>query len=270
MSIRWKSLLALAAVIVGVNLLLYFSARLIILDSYLELEQVKALQDMQRVRSVLQDDLSHLGLMTHNIAHSEQAYKFLTGEEEGAFLDRFAAPNHLHVDTHLIAFVDRKGRLHHGHYMEPGEREDGVLPANIERRLAEMPFLWRHTSHAERFEGVLLFPGGAMLVSSSPIAVPDHPTEVVGIDMQVVGRGEAIKKSAFFLAGQEFVSLHAMRDIMGHQPEVREVVLQHGAHALHILQSIVLLKLEIAVENDQAGIEVEKQVDPHNDGGQGK
>lgn len=180
MSIRWKSLLALAAVIVGVNLLLYFSARLIILDSYLELEQVKALQDMQRVRSVLQDDLSHLGLMTHNIAHSEQAYKFLTGEEEGAFLDRFAAPNHLHVDTHLIAFVDRKGRLHHGHYMEPGEREDGVLPANIEQRLREMPFLWRHNSHAERFEGVLLFPGGAMLVSSSPISVPDRPTEVAG------------------------------------------------------------------------------------------
>ncbi len=180
MSIRWKSLLALAAVIVGINLLLYFNARLIILDSYLELEQDNALQDMQRVRSVLQDDLSHLGLMTHNIAHSEQAYKFLTGEEKGVFLDRFAAPNHLHVDTHLIAFVDLEGRLHHGHYMGPGEREGGMLPANIEQRLTEMPFLWRHKSHVERFEGVLLFPGGAMLVSSSPIPVPDRPTEVVG------------------------------------------------------------------------------------------
>ncbi len=180
MLLRWKSLLYLALAILGVNLILYVNARLIILKSYVRLEEDNALQDMKRVQAVLQDDLSHLGLTAHNIASHDDAYAFLAGNEQGTFSARFAAPNHTHLDTHLMAFVTASGDIRLSRYYDPASRAMRALPADIAAQLRHSPYLWRHSSRSGRFEGLVTFPEGPMLMVSSPVTVPGQPSRVAG------------------------------------------------------------------------------------------
>src|SRR6478672_10014488 len=110
-TLRWKTLLIVAATLIGLLVIVYIPLRIFLLGSFVSLERQLLLTDLDRASNAIADDLHNLDLLNAGFAIWDDTYAFVnTPKQEyidNNYYDDFLADNRLN----LVLVVDSTGQV---------------------------------------------------------------------------------------------------------------------------------------------------------------
>ncbi|MBC8075768.1 MAG: hypothetical protein H7Y32_06800, partial [Chloroflexales bacterium] len=167
-TVRSKTLFIILATLIIAFALAYLPLRLILLDSFLQLEQQQVSQDVQRVESALRGSIADLDRLAGNFSDWDDTYAYMTDPDPSYIAANYPEEMLLETRVELIMLVDRRGQTVYGRYFNQTTRTDVPPPARLASlRLADP--LIRPTEHLSRTLGLLMLPDGPMLLVARPI-----------------------------------------------------------------------------------------------------
>lgn len=166
-----KKTLGIIALTLGVSILvLYFASQAIVLGSFSSLENEEALQNIQRVRSALDDDLTALEGTTRDWSVWDDTYKYITDQNQTYYRSNLAGPNPM-VSNRLdiMLFIDAQGNMVFAKSMDYMSASETAVPASLLNRIGRDSPLLEHTTADSSIKGIIALPEGAMLIASEPV-----------------------------------------------------------------------------------------------------
>lgn len=169
MSIRRKTFLIIAAVVLALALLFIGAARVILLESYQQIDAQNALSSIERAEVLLESEIERQLAITVDYARWDDTYTFIidpTPEYVQTNLDLDFLVN-LGID--FMVFLDADGQIVLSRVVDMATGDEIPLPAGIEAHLnPESPLLnLPDTTSAGR--GILVTEAGPLLLTASPI-----------------------------------------------------------------------------------------------------
>lgn len=111
MSLRSKTLLIIGATLLVLIALLYISSHLIVMNSYLSLEQEIAERNLESVLNNLNDDFTTMKAVARDWAYWDDTYAFVQGDYAEYVNLNLLDPSFISFDVNLLAMLDHEGRL---------------------------------------------------------------------------------------------------------------------------------------------------------------
>lgn len=195
MTLRIKTFVVVAAILISLLLVLYFGARMLLLRGFAEVEERGLRTDVERARNVFDDEITALERKAVDWAAWDETYQFVkTGDPD--FAKRTFTPRTFTaLGINLLAVFDVSGRLVAGQSYDLTRGELAPVPAALLTHFSpESPLLCRATTRTSR-KGCLSLPGGMLLLTSFPILTshyrgPCQGTLVMGrhLDARLVTR----------------------------------------------------------------------------------
>ena len=179
-TLRKKTLLFIGLTLVGLVAALYTVSRLVLLRSYAALEEQDTRQNLDRAVSALNDDLLSLDRTASDYSAWDQTYAFIHGANPNFIKTEFPLEALLRLQVSCAVILDNSGRIV---FSEAADLRHGViapLPAGLEQQISQGPALAHHENPSSRKAGILLLPGGALLMVSQPIVTSEAKGPVVG------------------------------------------------------------------------------------------
>lgn len=196
MSLRAKIVLILAAIVVLYAAIDHLVQRTLVFDSFVQLEEAAAREDIGRAARAIEGEVAHLVRDCAGAASSEETYKFAAEGNERS-LEESILPQAFRGDDLSLLFVcDPRGRV------VWGRARDLSTPEKREVALRDFPARELSPVHPlmpapgrERTSGILLTEIGPMLVAAEPIVGskvdwPSRGTLILGrpLDPDLVAR----------------------------------------------------------------------------------
>ncbi len=176
MSLRAKIVLILAAIVVLYAAIDHLVQRTLVFESFVQLEEQAARQDLDRAKRAVDGEVAHLVRDCAGAAASEETYKFAASGDERA-LEESILPRAFRGDDLSLLFVcDVRG------HVVWGRARDLSTPEKREIQLRDFPARELSPAHPlmpvegrPRASGILLTEFGPMIVAAEPIlgAKPD-------------------------------------------------------------------------------------------------
>ena len=111
MTLRRKTFFVISAALAGFVLLLYGASRLILLDSYHQLEANAVIADTERIAKTIADNLDQLGRTTIDWAHWDDTYEFVRGEYDDYVSDNLGDEVLVNLGLNFMIYQDNDGRI---------------------------------------------------------------------------------------------------------------------------------------------------------------
>ena len=167
-TLRWKTLLIVAATLMGLLVIVYIPLRIFLLGSFVALERQMLLTDLDRATNAINDDTYNLDLMNAGYAIWDDTYAFVEVPKQeyidNNYYDDFFTDNRLN----LVLIVDSAGRIMFGKAFDL----ESDLPVPMPQRFQQLTnhdILLNHTAITSVITGVVSLPNAPMLISSRPI-----------------------------------------------------------------------------------------------------
>jgi signal transduction histidine kinase len=197
-TLRWKTLLIVAATLMGLLVIVYIPLRIFLLGSFVSLERQLLLTDLDRASNAIADDLHNLDLLNAGFAIWDDTYAFVnTPKQEyidNNYYDDFLADNRLN----LVLVVDSTGQVVFGKAFDLESHLSVPIPQRFQQ-VANHDILLNHTAITSTITGVMSLPNAPMLISSRPIVTsqeqgPIRGTLIFGryLDSREIGQLAAI------------------------------------------------------------------------------
>jgi two-component system, sensor histidine kinase and response regulator len=179
MTLRKKTLLIISVTLVGLIVALYAASRVVLTDSFAELEEREARLNVERVLSSVADNLSSLDLGCQNSATYDRAYAFIQNANPnfvrseigyGALSD--AAARRLNLEL----YIRSSGQIVFGEGFDLAALKEMPLPEGLTEHLNAGSRLLAESGAS----GIVLLPKGPMLVASSPVLTTEGKGPVRG------------------------------------------------------------------------------------------
>jgi len=174
-SLRAKIVLILAAIVVLYAAIDHLVQRTLVFESFVQLEQQAARQDLARAHRAIDGEVAHLVRYCAGAAASEEMYTF-AAEGNARSLEESILPQAFHGDNLSLLFVCDVGSPDAGSRVVWGRARDMSTPANREVQLRDFPAQRLASTHPlitnqdrPRAAGILLTEVGPMLVAAEPI-----------------------------------------------------------------------------------------------------
>jgi two-component system NtrC family sensor kinase len=172
--IRWKILIAVAALSLAVGAAQYLVQRAVIEPSFASLEHDAAVTDMDRVEAAIAQDMDHLQTMSVDWGDWDETYRFMEDRHEDFIVQNIMneALKNLRVDA--IAFVDLTGKFAWARALRSGSLEP--LPLDfISRGTLLKNSVWSDALRsATEVRAYVQTDRGLMLVAIAPILNGNH------------------------------------------------------------------------------------------------
>jgi signal transduction histidine kinase len=195
MTIQQKVPLILALTLVGLLFAVSVTSRVLLLDSFVQLEEREVRLNLQRAHNALLDDLADVSRPVRDYSTYDRMYAFMVNRDP-----TFAEAEFGNLDTLLANFVgifDLDGKMIFGKAVDLPSFKPAEIPRGLMEDLAASSDLLRRPGVESPLEGVLMLPAGPMLVALSPILTgerkgPARGTLVMGrwLDAREVNRLE--------------------------------------------------------------------------------
>ncbi len=169
MSLRRKTVLILLAVIVSLNLILYATAQIMLLDSFAQLEAQTASQNAQRARATLDAELANLSASAGDYARWNDTYTFIVDRNPEYIAGNLQADFFVNLGLNLMAFVNTEGKIVFIRAVDLQSGAERDLPPGIESHLLAGSPLLDHPDANSSQAGVILLVEGPLLVAARPI-----------------------------------------------------------------------------------------------------
>ena len=182
MSLQRKTFAILAATIIGLMGLLYVAAHVFVMRSFLHLEEDQARVTVQRVRSELfHDSLAGLSATTNDYGAWDRMYQYVGIPAPMAIADEFQDGTLQGLRINSVLVTDRSGRVFFAKSYDFHVHTSGTMPVEMQQSLASDPWVRRVISSGTHASGVLLLPGGTVLIAACPITTTEHRGPVRGV-----------------------------------------------------------------------------------------
>lgn len=182
MSLRDKTLITVGLTVLLVTAVIYVISRLILLGSYVQLEEQFARQNVNRASRSIDEALDVIDAINQDWASWSEVYRLTQGADAAAFVrDELAHQTFGRLRLNFVVITDRNGRpiYSHGYDFDTGKRLP--IPASlIDQITPGSPLL--PLSGAEAFsKGILMLPENPVLLSARPIYRAEQPTPASGV-----------------------------------------------------------------------------------------
>jgi PAS domain S-box-containing protein len=179
MSLRKKTLLIVAAILVGFFAALEFFTRRIVLREFETIEKQIALRDVEQAARTLERLASDLGRTVSAWASSDESYRFIDDRNDEFISTHLSVESLARLKVNLIAYLDTAGNLLFARGVDWREKKGRPLPESF-RASPVLP-----VPADAQSEGFLLMPEGPLAAAARPITTaqgegPARGTLVMG------------------------------------------------------------------------------------------
>ncbi len=184
MTLRRKIFFFLAAALLPVATVLFFSARYFVLDGFLQMDKSSMEQKLKWARGAFDYEKTNLADLLESWAVWDASYNYLLSPDELYEEENLNEENFKIMRLDAIAYVRSDGGVVTALGCHRHSGEKGPFPAGLEAQLTSSSPLVSLSSDT-KMVGILSLPGGPMLVGAMPILTnlrqgPVHGVLVMG------------------------------------------------------------------------------------------
>lgn len=179
MNDQQKYLLALAAGLLGILLLLLFSARIFVLNGFLTIEEQRAQEHMQRLFSVLDNELDTLAATLGDYSAWDETYHYVQNGDPDYVATNLDPSSLARLRVDLVALVRPNGEIIYSNTQaNPTQTVRSSLP---KLSLAPNSPLLRLSTPGSSAKGIVVLNGIPVLITAKPVLTNDHLGPIHGI-----------------------------------------------------------------------------------------
>lgn len=180
MSLRRKTLLIIGVTLIWFFVLLYISARNIILESFVQVEDDNAKQNMQRALDMMSSEIDSLASMTEDWASWDDTYEFIQDGNsqyiESNLVDSTFIANRLNI----MVFIDRDKQVVYSKGFNLYDEQQVLLEEELNQILSSDNLLVQNPDIPLKVSGIMMLPEGPALIASLPVLTSEDKGPVQG------------------------------------------------------------------------------------------
>jgi sensor domain CHASE-containing protein len=179
MKLRPKIVSLILAVFLGYLAASFLIQRLIILPSFVALEEEKATKNVERCREAIIREIEHLKVQCHDWASWNETYDFVIDQNETYITNNLLLEAFENTQLNMMYFISNDGRLVWGKvYDLSGEEALEIDP--VIGDLSGYPMAMRHDVPDSGATGIISTRHGPMLIASLPILTNENEGPIHG------------------------------------------------------------------------------------------
>jgi sensor domain CHASE-containing protein/GAF domain-containing protein len=175
MNLRIRTILAVAALILGVVAVFYVVTRMVVLNSFVTLEKRSAEISAQQLQIYMQKETNSLSRLTLNYAQENETYRYLAERHSEYLANTLNAAAFANYGIDNVAIYDFQGRIYYEatynaqtNSVVSGAQSLVTYVRNTEANEVRN-FITRPANANSSVSGLILLPEGPMLISAQPI-----------------------------------------------------------------------------------------------------
>src|SRR3972149_1994865 len=172
-------------VIIGISLsalivTMLIASRLILLDSFLEIEQSNMRQNVEQVLNALNGEVKHIDTINSDYSAWDDSYQFIQDGNRTYLNENLPDSVLSTLRLNVIIFIRNNGDIVYKRWSGPNAEVSGNVPESLIRHLSPESRLVKHSVTESTVQGILRLPEGLILVSSRPVLTNDHSGPIHG------------------------------------------------------------------------------------------
>jgi PAS domain S-box-containing protein len=175
-----RFLLLISAALGALLILLLIAARLVLLPSFVELEEKEARANAERAVNAFAEESSSLTSMAVDYAGWDDSYRFVVSKNEEYIRKNLDDPFFLKFRVNLVVYVNNRGEWVYYRCYDLEKKRSAPLPESLRSILVRGSPLLRHADVESKHEGILALPEGLILLSSLPILTSEFRGPIRG------------------------------------------------------------------------------------------
>lgn len=188
MRFRRKIALIIVAAICGFLLIVYFLVRLVVLDSFVHLEQDQMHRDLDRATNALDEQLNYLTATTTDWAYWDDTYAFVRDRNAAYIEANLTDETMVNLNLSFVLYANEAGQTVFSKAYDSERGQEVPLPAGLDEHLLPDCLLSLDGNASNVRRGLIVLPDGPMLVVARPILSsaaqgPAHGTLIFGSDL---------------------------------------------------------------------------------------
>ncbi|NOZ22233.1 MAG: PAS domain S-box protein [Planctomycetes bacterium] len=180
MSLRKKTLLAVGVTIFGLIVILFVSARIILLGSFARLEEYTVRMNIERATNALGDELSSLDTFVRDWAGRDDVCNFIKNRNEDFVKSNLTARMFIDTRLNFIVFTDTSGEIVYAKAFDLYLQKEVPIPPSLAEHIHRRGRLVSHRTREGSLKGMLLLSDGPVLVASRPVVTSENPAMICG------------------------------------------------------------------------------------------
>jgi signal transduction histidine kinase len=180
MSLRNKVLLIIGVTFLSLSLLLYGTSRLVLNNSFNQLEERNTTQNVERALSAVSDVLSSLEALTGDWASWDDTYAFIRNPGDEYIQSNLPDGTFEELNLNLALFVDTSGQIVYGKAFDLQNQAEIPVPPDIREYLTTSSPLLAHADTRSSLSGIIILPEGPLLVAAQPILTSEDKGPIRG------------------------------------------------------------------------------------------
>src|SRR3972149_11788723 len=177
---HWKALLIISGSLIVLMLVLLIGSKLILLDSFVGIENRDMEKNMERAMNAIQGELSHLNSITGDYAGWDDSYRFIQDGNKDYINANIPDTIFPTLRTNILIYVKNNGQIVYSRGYDREKKEGVPLPEGMLAHLSDKSPLVVHKDIKSIVTGVLTLPQGFMLVVSRPILTNEYKGPIHG------------------------------------------------------------------------------------------
>jgi signal transduction histidine kinase len=172
MTIRMRVAVFLALILVSLLEVVAVTSRVLLLDSFVRLEESDVRLNVQRAGNALSDDLADLAQSVTDYSEYDRMYSYMVNHDP-----RFPEGEFGNLDTlraNFVGIFDLTGAMVFGKAVALPDNSSVAIPQGLPASFTSSGSLLRRPGGESVLSGVLLLPAGPMLIAASPIRNGDR------------------------------------------------------------------------------------------------
>jgi diguanylate cyclase (GGDEF)-like protein len=174
MSLRDKTIITVGLTILVVIAVIYGISQIILLASFIELEEQFTQQSIDRAIHAINDRINNLDMLTASWAARDQTYELVQSRDQVLFETKFHDETFLTGNLYSVLILDHEGNLLFSQAFDLEKKETVFVPVDLLDHFQPRSQFLDHPDLIEGHKGILLLQEGPLLVAARPIVTSRH------------------------------------------------------------------------------------------------
>ncbi|MDD1653957.1 MAG: HAMP domain-containing protein [Methanomicrobiales archaeon] len=186
MDLRRKTLIIYGVSLLCILVTFWAITQLIVLGSYVALEEQTTSQNMDRFLNALHEDQNEMETLVRALAPRDDTYTFMRDRNPKYLETNFGNETLLNRRISYVVFANTTGQIFSARAFDLQRREEVALPGAVADMVTGNAALRTFNQTNSSVTGIVLLPGGPVMVASAPVTTGDFKSVVRGT--LIVGR----------------------------------------------------------------------------------
>ncbi|MEO8608704.1 MAG: CHASE4 domain-containing protein [Chloroflexota bacterium] len=180
MKLRQKTLLIIGVTLVTLTLLLDLFSRVIILNSFDNLQAEMVQRNLQRAQKSVNTAVWQLDAALGDWAPWDDTYQFVQDMNTDYIDDNLADETLINLKVNFMLFINPSGQIAFAKSVDFTTGTEAPLPPDLYPNIAPGSLLLNHTKNDSSVAGILLLKEGPTMIASQPITKNNHGGAIHG------------------------------------------------------------------------------------------